>query len=734
MASIRWLHISDFHLDDKKDTYESDLVLNALVKSVRDWDDKPDVIFATGDVADKGKPAEYARATKFFDDLLEAAGGLSKDRLFVIPGNHDVDREAGEYLKRTLETESEAVKYFAPGARVPHRAKLEAYDQWYAEYFAGTARGVVDGGAWSTCRVHEVLEVDGVRLQVLTVNSALFCQGDDDNAKLWIGRRCLEEAVKELKDDVVRVCLIHHPVDWLSYDETAVVPALLQDNVDFILRGHLHQIRIVAEKDPMSGVLSMASGAAYQGRKWENQVLDVVLDVAKAEMRVRPLKYIDAPRSKWDLDTGVYSSKSLYEGVFSAVELKMMSKGVVAEQAATRAWGGWKAFISQSQPTPTGLFATVLSEIRNVIEIGDRLDSDNAERVETAKPHTVSDHRVQRVAKWLSARHGFDERFVNLTVNVTSQVDFKAQRYTNLGAVLADRPTGQSFVVLGDPGCGKTTLLKHLDYSLAMSGLTSSGSPIPFLLSLSSYRSSGESKLTPMDWLKQEWAKRLPQLPTLESTLDNSEVTILLDALNEMPHRDPAEFRLLADEWRHFIADQVRPRPGVRVVFTCRSFQFSRHLNNDEYETTHINVERLDNDQMRMFLRVYLPKNIDADETLTRIKADAQQVELFRIPFYLRMLTDQVRRTGNIPNDRARLFCGFLREHLRREANYEVLRSRDLVTSADFDFLNDPEVDVRAGTKLPEAGLLIPSLTRLAVGMLDRRGLDDLDAMQNPSF
>jgi 3',5'-cyclic AMP phosphodiesterase CpdA len=76
------LHISDFHIRGG-DPYDRDVVLKALVRSARDFRKQgraPDLIFATGDIAYSGKPAEYELATKFFNDLLEAAA-LSRVKL-----------------------------------------------------------------------------------------------------------------------------------------------------------------------------------------------------------------------------------------------------------------------------------------------------------------------------------------------------------------------------------------------------------------------------------------------------------------------------------------------------------------------------------------------------------------------------------------------------------------------------------------------------------------------------
>ena len=83
---VTWLHVSDFHIRGG-DSYDRDVVLRALVKSVQDFRERgrtPDLVFATGDIAHAGKVHEYDLATQFFDALIEAAG-VDRRHLFVIP-------------------------------------------------------------------------------------------------------------------------------------------------------------------------------------------------------------------------------------------------------------------------------------------------------------------------------------------------------------------------------------------------------------------------------------------------------------------------------------------------------------------------------------------------------------------------------------------------------------------------------------------------------------------------
>ena len=115
---LSWLHVSDFHFRGG-DPYDRDVVLrrwSGRCAVSEEQGRQPDLIFATGDVAHSGGQGEYEAATDFFDALL-AAAGVEKRRLFVIPGNHDVDRDGRPCLLRTLATREEADAYFGPTGR-----------------------------------------------------------------------------------------------------------------------------------------------------------------------------------------------------------------------------------------------------------------------------------------------------------------------------------------------------------------------------------------------------------------------------------------------------------------------------------------------------------------------------------------------------------------------------------------------------------------------------------------
>lgn len=307
---VTWLHISDFHLQSG-DRYDRDVVLRTLVRSVQRFRERegraPDLIFVTGDIAFSGKPDEYSLATQFFDELL-AATDLRRRDLFVVPGNHDVDRQWGVQLSRTL-SRGDPDDYFAPGIPKLHlRYKLGPFLNWYRRYFDGI-RAVAED---STCGPVELVEIRGQRLGILPINSALFCQDDGDHDKLFVGRRCLDTALARLGqlDSTIRIALLHHPLDWLSSFERQSIRSSLIDHVDVILQGHLHEAGIAAVSMGTGRNLYCAAGAAYQTRQRPNTAYYATFDARRVE--VFPICYVDQPREVWTLDPSVFPDEPGY--------------------------------------------------------------------------------------------------------------------------------------------------------------------------------------------------------------------------------------------------------------------------------------------------------------------------------------------------------------------------------------------------------------------------------------
>ncbi|HEU4407174.1 MAG TPA: metallophosphoesterase [Polyangiaceae bacterium] len=303
---IRFLHLSDVHLrPDRVKRYDQDRVLGGLVEFLRrDRESFPlDLVFITGDLAQSGRADEYALVADLLRELLDATG-VPPERTFAVPGNHDVDRGVGRWLLRTLSRDEESIAFFEDEqSRAFHAQKFEAYGK--------ALRGALGDGRPLGLGVGEgaveTVEVRGAKVAVASLNSAWFCQGDDDQGKLWLGEANVDRAAQRVHDEgaAFAVALMHHPFDYLHEDERENVERYLERGFDLVLRGHLHKDKARAVLSARGGFVEVAAPAAYQGSQWPNGCFLGEIRPRQRTVRLRPYAYASGA-DPWVLDTKVF--------------------------------------------------------------------------------------------------------------------------------------------------------------------------------------------------------------------------------------------------------------------------------------------------------------------------------------------------------------------------------------------------------------------------------------------
>jgi formylglycine-generating enzyme required for sulfatase activity len=289
-----------------------------------------------------------------------------------------------------------------------------------------------------------------------------------------------------------------------------------------------------------------------------------------------------------------------------------------------------------------------------------------------------------------------------------------------------------ALVLLGPPGCGKSTLLRRLELDLALEALRAAASDeaaLSFFLPLNLYRPTQEGgpAAAPLDWLAAEWAERYPRLPPLADLLRSGKLVLLLDAINEIPHAGEEDYGRSIKRWRDFLVDLGHTARGTRVVFSCRSLDYTAVLSTPELAVPHVRIERLGEAQVEEFLTLY---NREHGPTLWRRLKGTPQFDLFRSPFYLKMLLAQVGPDGAPPAGRAALFTGFVRQALHRELNadHPLLRRGALLEPHDHDRVIRNEW--RDGVELPDDSPALHALRTLAFELQLRRGVGDVSRVR----
>jgi 3',5'-cyclic AMP phosphodiesterase CpdA len=321
MSTLTWLHLSDLHFRATQ-AYDERIVLQALLRDVTDRPQqdglRPDFVAVSGDVAFSGQPAEYELARQFFDDLL-ATAGLGKDRLFLVPGNHDVDRSRVSPGARAIgdslaDRETASAVLASPGDRQLMLARLEGYATFANNYLASSLSS--DGEEYYFVRR---LDLAGLQVALLGLNSAWASASDQDQAQgLLLGERQVRAALDLAEGAALKIALLHHPFDWLRAFDRADVEPLLCDRCNFVLHGHMHQAGLLRASSPDGEAMIVAAGACYHTRHYPNSYNYVRLDPAAeggaGQGRVYLRRYSDQRGGFWAKDTQTY--RNVPDGVF----------------------------------------------------------------------------------------------------------------------------------------------------------------------------------------------------------------------------------------------------------------------------------------------------------------------------------------------------------------------------------------------------------------------------------
>ena len=330
----------------------------------------------------------------------------------------------------------------------------------------------------------------------------------------------------------------------------------------------------------------------------------------------------------------------------------------------------------------------------------------------------------QCVTNWSKPRYALDSRFVDLTLLIDQGADAqgprwqpKSEKFQSLNEVLAH--TTEPLVILGAPGSGKSTLLRHFELINAQAALDqlkqnpTANTHLTFFIQLNDFKGQRASDPTPLplEWLSERWAHYHPDLPDLRALIKAERITLLLDALNEIPYRNAEVIQL----WKDFLAELEAFQSNTRVIFTCRSLDYSAPLSSKERPVPQVRIESLSDDKIQDFLRQYSP---DHGETLWRNLKHGAQLDLFRSPYFLKMLIEE-SIDGQIPSGHAALFTAFVRRLIKREIenpNNLLFEAGDLLNARDIQRLTLASGG-RTDYELPKRGRLIPKLGLLAFQM-----------------
>lgn len=244
MENIGILHLSDIHANISS-IEKIDHLLNTLLNDLNDlkqeYNTKIQAVCISGDLIDSGDNADTELNLVFYHliaPLMEELH-IAEDAIFVVPGNHEVKRsKIVNYIENGLEStlkSEESIDVFIKDPDSKALERINYFDDFSSLFHKNYA-------CKSALTKAFILECDGVSLGIACINSSWRSTGIGmaEKGKLVVGQYQIIESLKAISSADIKICLMHHPIDWLvDADKMSLQKCL--NGFDLVLNGHIHE-------------------------------------------------------------------------------------------------------------------------------------------------------------------------------------------------------------------------------------------------------------------------------------------------------------------------------------------------------------------------------------------------------------------------------------------------------------------------------------------------------------
>ncbi len=263
---MKILQISDIHWTKRKH-WDADFPgmkarLLVDIKEFIEAGNEIDYIFICGDIALKGIKEEYEKALAYIDEICRIIGRTRED-VFVVPGNHDLNRNALGHQTREMidaslafEPNNEAVLdevLLKNGVlRKDLFAAFTDYNAFADNFFCkeevmnkcitGKESDTIDDSDKLYYEAKLPKKVGDIDVTIRGVNTALNCDGWDWNEEYRKGHKQMlphrAYVMEKEEKQVLRIIMGHHPLPFLTSSDE--VKDYLDNHYHIQLFGHVH--------------------------------------------------------------------------------------------------------------------------------------------------------------------------------------------------------------------------------------------------------------------------------------------------------------------------------------------------------------------------------------------------------------------------------------------------------------------------------------------------------------
>lgn len=255
---LRFLHISDIHF--QYENYQTKRMRIGLLRKLNELSKEKtfDFVLLTGDLSHQGQGFNEA-LIKFLEEVLRILN-ITKEQLYIIPGNHDINRndERTNLIKEIIETPNPSNtldEYLHDEIKISKL--LSSFDSFTTFYFNFFNK------EYPLKDIHFLLETENYNIVYL--NTCLIANRAEEEGTLLIGKDKLLDCLTELEGaNKLTIAIGHHALECMADSDKSAILNLFDDyNIDLYLSGHVHRASYNIEANRYKNLLSIVSAGVH---------------------------------------------------------------------------------------------------------------------------------------------------------------------------------------------------------------------------------------------------------------------------------------------------------------------------------------------------------------------------------------------------------------------------------------------------------------------------------------
>ena len=677
------LHISDIHVSSTPAKGMSEYALkNLLLSLTEDLKNLPkvDTIFITGDIANSGIESEYKIFLEYFFTPLLTELNLDNSRAFIVPGNHDSNRQmwkkSDQILRAGLISDP---KYSSIDAIIQEKIEDENC-RWFSDFSAMKDtldlknKKLIDPNKFFTA-----YEIDGIGIGC--INSAWLSNGVDKEA-IFVSEWQFKKIISALKPFNQRIILMHHPLDWLHpEDRKSLLDKIHSSKISCLFYGHMHEFWMSKESIfSEDSVLKLQAGRLDISQADENcgySLIELHEENILESGQIHFRRY-DAKKSKfrsWEERTG--NGKASYSLI------------------------GTVPFDPQRFSTCCG---EIISEIEFDLLCNTGLPSDQRKKLSEI---------FVLPALTIENEENITEKSFDRKPNSNLPIQYLSLRS------LSDSP--ESLIVLGGENSGKSTLAKRLSLHYLTNQTAQNLENVVFYLDLKgrTFNNIKQVNRNLLSFYLKDGNE--PSFQTkIEKKLSGSDAVIIFDSIENL---DLQSLKIIFEyistsEARFVIFGQLSVRPDLRDILTkinCKkAFRYS-------------NLKPLKRNHLKELVSKWIPKttSTQTSKVASNVLKIVSSTGMANNPFVFTMLLSiherkstavrtymheadlvenfieiimqkHVITLGKVPQYKdILLFLGYVADHMHENSSYSISHNELVQKALNFNeiILQDFDID-----------------------------------------